>query len=302
MSIWRIKIGEEIKRTDLHDTYGGRRQGGISPSTVTKNIMIFTSPAGEEYGYLDGWQGDVFTYTGEGQEGDQQLKQGNKAILEHKTSKRTIRLFKGARGVVQYVGAFDLDNEDPYYTTDAPDINDEMRKVFIFRLISVGEILNANLPNATEAWKPGDILAQCEFVPTENQSVEHFTTDFTSASTSQRRESILVQSYLKYRHKMGRPKLSRLKIKPSGEAQYLYSDLFSATENELIESKGTVTRESIRMAIGQLFDYRRFVKGDSRLSILVPECPRPDLVKLLLSLNISIIYSSTGGKFITISN
>lgn len=39
----------------------------------------------------------------------------------------------------------------------------------------------------------------------------------------------------------------------------IYSDLWDQTDNELIEAKGLVTREQLRMAVGQLFDYSRCV-------------------------------------------
>ena len=79
---WSLRPGDAIKRTELHAKYGGRRQGGIAPSTLSPNVMIFTAPSGQKYGYFDGKQPDgCFHYTGEGQVGDQQLKQGNRALV-----------------------------------------------------------------------------------------------------------------------------------------------------------------------------------------------------------------------------
>jgi hypothetical protein len=49
--------------------------------------------------------------------------------------------------------------------------------------------------------------------------------------------------------------LCRLKIKPVGEALPLYSDLYDSQLRLIIEAKGTVTRDAIRMAVGQLLDY-----------------------------------------------
>ena len=40
--------------------------------------------------------------------------------------------------------------------------------------------------------------------------------------------------------------------------------------------KGTVAREALRMAIGQLMDYRRFARDTIRPAVLVPEWPRLD--------------------------
>ena len=60
--------GQEYKRTELHDHFGGSRQSGISTPADNDLIFIFTGETGEQYGYEDGWQGDgYFHYTGEGQ-------------------------------------------------------------------------------------------------------------------------------------------------------------------------------------------------------------------------------------------
>lgn len=61
----------------------------------------------------------------------------------------------------------------------------------------------------------------------------------------------------------------------------------------LIEAKGTVTREAIRMAIGQLADYGRFRESAQR-AILVPEKPRPDLVALVIGQAIQLIWEQGG--------
>jgi hypothetical protein len=58
--------------------------------------------------------------------------------------------------------------------------------------------------------------------------------------------------------------------------------------------KGSVTRESIRMAIGQLIDYARFVPTPRKV-ILLPSRPRADLEELLRSAAIDIIWATDGG-------
>jgi hypothetical protein len=47
----------------LHARWGGRQQGGISPSRSTPNIFIFWSPAvGEKHGYYDEFRSDGCFY------------------------------------------------------------------------------------------------------------------------------------------------------------------------------------------------------------------------------------------------
>ena len=105
-------------------------------------MFLFTDLAsGKPHGYIyDGWEEGrrIFLYTGEGQEGDQTLTGGNRAILEHRQQGRALRLFEGARGDVRYVGEFELD-DPPYDTRTAPASGGSgNRSVLVFRLRPIG--------------------------------------------------------------------------------------------------------------------------------------------------------------------
>jgi hypothetical protein len=127
--------GETIRRKDLHKVFGGSGQGGINPSNKTPNVFIFTSRSeGEQHGYLDRWAGEFFLYVGEGQSGDQQMIRGNKSIRNHVEDGRSIRLFWGSRGEVEYGGEFEIDHIEPWTTEQATSINGSMRNVIVFRL------------------------------------------------------------------------------------------------------------------------------------------------------------------------
>ena len=120
MDNWDISPGSEIRRVELHDRYGGGRQGGISPSRQSPNVLIFSDLAvGEQHGYLDRWVGEEFHYVGQGQYGDQVMKGGNAAILKHKAEGRALRVFWGVGGTVQYAGEFELSEPDPWYLARA---------------------------------------------------------------------------------------------------------------------------------------------------------------------------------------
>jgi hypothetical protein len=296
-SKWSLRAGDQIKRTELHARYGGRRQGGIAPSTQSPNVIIFTAPSGHKYGYFDGWQADgCFHYTGEGQTGDQQLKQGNRAIAEHAEKNKSLRLFAGASGTVTYVGEFKLAEDRPYYRTDAPDVTLEaIREVIVFRLRPIGDYVEGVLPTAEEHLQRS--RAAVNDIDPENRAAEQFTTSAVSERVAERREATLVGEYLEFRRKTDSGRLRRLKIKPAGEVQPLYTDLYDIAENVIIEAKGTVTREAIRMSVGQLLDYQRFVQGGTKLAVLLPEKPRPDLLTFLHSLAISVIAQKEDGSF-----
>lgn len=132
---WDLKSGDTILRVHLHQKYGGSGQGGINPSRRTPNILIFSDPkTGHQHGYHDHWDGGLYLYVGEGQSGDQQMTRGNRQILEHQNSGRSIRLFRGSRGTVQYVGEFEVADREPWFLQDARQKDGGLRKVIVFRL------------------------------------------------------------------------------------------------------------------------------------------------------------------------
>lgn len=293
MSDWELKPGEEISRKELQDIYGGRTQGGIGPSRRSPNVFIFSDPvAGEPHGYFDGWRDDErFHYTGEGQYGDQQMKSGNAAILNHEAEKRALRVFMGARGTVKYEDEFELDAAEPYYTTDAPETgNGPIRKVIVFRL----------RPKTIEP-KPGHSKLDLALEDTVAEvSIEQQWTEKVYVAPSheereaERREQTLVKAFEAHLKKKGHT-VCRLKIVPAGEAKPIFCDLRDTTANSLVEAKGSVTRDAIRMAIGQIADYRRFASEEATPAVLLPEQPRADLLSLLETAGIAAIWPLDGG-------
>lgn len=76
----------------------------------------------------------------------------------------------------------------------------------------------------------------------------------------------------------------------------LYTDLFDRATRELVEVKGDVSRDHVRMALGQIVDYARFVNHE-RLAALFPRKPSTDLITLLASQSISCIYETAQSRF-----
>jgi 5-methylcytosine-specific restriction enzyme A len=87
--------GRIYRRRDLHERFGGQRQGGISTPKYHPLIFLFTGESGEQYGYHDGWELDgTFRYVGEGQVGDMRFVAGNKAIRNHAETGKDLHLFE----------------------------------------------------------------------------------------------------------------------------------------------------------------------------------------------------------------
>ncbi|MFC8716146.1 restriction endonuclease [Kitasatospora sp. NPDC057198] len=294
---WSLEPGDTIERKQLHTRFGGRTQGGIGPSAKTPNVMIFTDPvAGEKHGYYDGWMPDGhFHYSGEGQYGDQRMLSGNASILNHKVEGRALRVFKGARGLVTYLGEFEIAAADPSYEADAPETNDgPLRKVIVFRLRPVDTRPQAPTSRLGRLLGATDSTNPVQRLPLEQQLTEKMFVDPNrEAYEAERKESKLVSAlgdYLRTKnHQVGRHQ-----IMPTGETRPLYTDVYVEALNLLVEAKGSVTRENIRMAIGQLADYSRYL-GTPRKAILVPSQPRTDLLDLAASQGCAVIWPDGKG-------
>ena len=157
------------KRSIIHDEFGGNRQGGISPSAKVPYIFIFSGKSGAQYGYKDGWDNNnIFTYTGEGQEGDMQFIKGNLALKEHLNRGKRVFLFEiESGGMVKFISEMEFYDAD-YSVTSDRNGNDRIGIQFFLKRIGVSipvspnqyslqslnqdphKILELNLPTVTE--------------------------------------------------------------------------------------------------------------------------------------------------------
>lgn len=284
-----LVAGDKIRRTELHAQYGGRRQGGISPSKISSNVFLVTDPSiGERHGYVyDGPRNDgYYHYTGEGQYGDQLMVQGNRAIRDHESEGRDLQLFSANGPELTYVGQYRYFDS---YTADAPETNNgPLRSVIVFRLQQL------------EGIPPGPNRSKLDRLPTDPVTeipVEQAITESTLIEgdrepyTAERREQKLVRDFVASLESAGH-EICRLQLRPPREPAPIFCDLYDKTTNTLYEAKGTVARNAIRMAIGQLADYVRFVQPSPQKALLVPQKPRGDLCDLLAGENVTIVWRS----------
>jgi hypothetical protein len=109
-----------------------------------------------------------------------------------------------------------------------------------------------------------------------------------------RRETALVDDFRAHLEARG-DVVTRHELLPSGGSPPLYSDLFNKSRRQLIEAKAGTSRGDVRMAIGQLADYERFIPRLSGCAVLLGAKPRYDLLKLLRKQGIAAIWRSEDG-------
>lgn len=132
------------RRSEIHGIYKGQQYGGIATPAEHPYVFIFTSDAGNEYGYIDDFDPNgTFKYTGEGQEGNMKMTKGNLAIHDHQRNNKEILLFEStSRGFVRFLGYC---NYVFHHIEERPDRNGEVRDAIIFHLDMVN---NKNLDTA----------------------------------------------------------------------------------------------------------------------------------------------------------
>lgn len=300
---WAIDAGDVVTRSQVKDTYGGTIYGGIEPSRTTPNVLIYTDPArGVVHGYnFDGWDpsdADVFYYTGEGQRGDQEIRDGNRAILEHMASARTLRLFEAvpgprARGGKKhrYVGAFRVDSIAPYRFEKAPDIEGAMRRVVVFKLRRDDQTrafeAGPPLPATSDGFGP-----EVERVPPEQNATVEYELVPRAGRVARRDEAALVNRFEGWLKTQGHS-TSRLRILPEGERHALVTDTWDETDETLYEAKSSADRFTVRLAVGQILDYLRFVPG-AHGRILLPERPAIDVARFVHTCGLGLTYWHLG--------
>ena len=87
--------------------------------------------------------------------------------------------------------------------------------------------------------------------------------------------------------------MQRLLIRPIGESDSLVTDTYDVTGGVLYEAKSKADRATIRLGIGQLLDYLRFV-DDVKGSLLLPLEPSYDLRSLIFACGLSVTYPKDG--------
>lgn len=141
-------------------------------------------------------------------------------------------------------------------------------------------------------------------IPVERGEVEGYDVESKDeVKRARRQEQLLVTSYVQYMSDQG-DTMVRRQIEVSGAKGSIFSDIFNETREQLIEAKVHVSRNNVRMAIGQLADYGRFIELSVRRAVLLDSRPPGDLSDLLSKQGIAVIWpdgqrftDDAGGEF-----
>ncbi|MFD7527781.1 hypothetical protein ACFV8E_09245 [Streptomyces sp. NPDC059849] len=314
-------------REEIAAVFGCGTFQGIEPAVEAKKVLVYSDPsAGAAFGYTfdgraeDDEYGPLYLYTGYGKSGPQELKSRNKSLRDHAVAGRDVHLFV-AHGKVpgsgqtqqRYIGQMIVDPITPYVTRAGIGEDKKKRTVLVFRLRPA--------PGTTPAWQEQDRLHAAATtaieeidvpsqlaIPAQTSVKEKNSEQFIAAQTIANvaggpktvnlREGQLVEAFKKHLAAAGHQHKT-FQITIAGEPGALTPDLYDVTDHVLYEGKGLTTRHNIRVALGQLMDYRRHVEkfeGDGlRVAVLLPSEPSSDLKDLLTSQGVHLVYRTEDG-------
>ncbi|GIE34095.1 hypothetical protein Ait01nite_071400 [Actinoplanes italicus] len=151
---------------------------------------------------------------------------------------------------------------------------------------------------------PGPDGTNVRIVPPEvpNQKPVAVVTQ-KAAREAEQAEAVLRERFRRWRDPKGRRLLG---ISIDTPASTLRVDLYDPAASLLIEVKAKADRDPLRFAVGQLYDYRRYLNFEVSLAVLVPRRPSDDLMGLLRTADIGAIWphaasfaDSEGGRYLS---
>jgi hypothetical protein len=149
-------------------------------------------------------------------------------------------------------------------------------------------------PRAPRQPAASAIASSIQEVNVERQHIERFAISRQAERVGRRHEQSLVLAYKSFMEQKG-SQVVGLRYLRTGEVDHIYCDLFDKARNNLLEAKAAETRPAIRMAIGQLCDYKRSMVPLPHCAVLTPRRPRPDLEALLASVDIACVWRDGTG-------
>lgn len=136
-------------------------------------------------------------------------------------------------------------------------------------------------------------------VPLEALNTELYEVQGIAAGEARRLEAALADRFRQHLTAANH-RVRRYRIVPDGSAACIYTDIADITSNVLYEAKGSADRMSVRLALGQVFDYGRYVRRlvpDVKLAVLLPGHPSPDMRELLEEHDVGCVVRLGSGGF-----
>lgn len=223
------------------------------------------------------------------------------------------RKFRNPNGVGRKT--YDIATHHPDYTgkpTNAGALDVEVLHCFLEREFEMREvarsiregIVSGDLDDAFSGTNEVEPVA-VDSVPTEANDKTSYEFQQLGTKTAVKREAELTHRFEAYLRETHQHSVARYRIATAGSSGNQFTDLADETAKILYEAKGITNRMSVRLALGQILDYGRYVKKrypGTELSLLLPQSPPADMIELLESLGIGCVVEKSPSEFVDQTN
>ncbi|MGH7814544.1 MAG: hypothetical protein ACREQI_11165 [Candidatus Binataceae bacterium] len=165
-----------------------------------------------------------------------------------------------------------------------PDSNGDHKKLCHWLETRLGRRLFPHAGSGLDHDRSGTVIIND--TPPDSSSRDYLVQTAKQVKTAKKEEARLVRQYWQWLSAEGRAWSTVLYGR-------LRCDTYERDRRNLIEAKSSTSREHLRIAVGQLFDYAyqgRRKLGEPHKAILVPAKPSDELIKWLRSLEIAVIW------------
>lgn len=109
-------------------------------------------------------------------------------------------------------------------------------------------------------------------------------------------ERSLIDEFTEFQRAKGRT-FTRWDIFPRGSTERLLTDIYDEETHTLYEAKASSTRSDLRLGLGQILDYSRFIDECEALALLLLSRPADDLIDLLHAFEVRAVWRKKTGIF-----
>lgn len=157
-----------------------------------------------------------------------------------------------------------------------------------FNLVSKSDQDDDPIPNAA--------VSHARQIPLEISAVSEFRRAPVDALIATKVEQSLIDEFTEFQTAKGRT-FTRWEIFPSGSTERLLTDIYDEETLTLYEAKASSTRPDVRLGLGQILDYSRFIDECEALALLLPSPPADDLIDLLHAFEVRAVWRMRPGIF-----
>ncbi|MDQ0851352.1 hypothetical protein QFZ65_003290 [Arthrobacter sp. B3I9] len=143
---------------------------------------------------------------------------------------------------------------------------------------------------------PSTDVSRARQIPLEISLISEFRRVAVDALVATKVEQSLIDEFTELQRAKGRT-FTRWEIFPRGSSERLLTDLYDEETLTLYEAKASSTRPDVRLGLGQILDYSRFIDECEALALLLPSRPSDDLVDLLHSFQVRAVWRKRPGIF-----